>query len=348
MRGIVLAAALAALFGCAAPPPAPAPVPRAGLEAHRHGVHAVAFSPNGQLFASAGLGSDAAADDIAIWKTEAAERVAVLPTFKGVVACLAFSPDGRTLAAGGLDGRIALLDVGTGAERISFTGQHGRVECLAFTFDSLVLVAAVYSEGDQESVEICRWDVTRGVPREKFQAPGTVPPLALSPEGASLASPALGEPAGIRILDVETKAPRMLSRVGVTRGDSMIFSPDGKTLAALHHEDWSPLPNRCPYLYVVDAQTGKIRLRSPRPFDARRGLALSHDGKLLARGVDSGLQLWDLKTMELRVTVSDPPLETEGAELLVFSPDDKTLLSSDGRGLLLLWDVAKLLEARRD
>jgi hypothetical protein len=35
----------------------------------------------------------------------------------------------------------------------------------------------------------------------------------------------------------------------------------------------------------------------------------------------------------------------EGAELLVFSPDDRTLVSSDRRGYLLLWDVPKLTAA---
>lgn len=342
-RGL-LAALVALVAGCkAAPPPAP-PAPRAALQAHPRGVHVVAFSPTGRMFATAGGGTDAAVDDIALWKTEAAERAATFPAVKGVVATLAFSPDGKLLAAGFEDGRIALLDVDTGAERISFSGRAGRVSALAFTFDGKALVSVVPPEGDQEDAEVCRWDVTRGVPREKFAAPGTAPPLALSPEGASLASPALGEPAGIRILDLETKAQRMLSRVGVHRGDSLIFAPDGKSIAAVHHEDWSPLPNRCPYLYLVDAQTGRIRLRSPRPFDARRGLALSHDGKLLARGIDRGFQIWDLKSLEVRATIGDPPLETSGAELLVFSPDDRTLVSTDGGGLILLWDVPRLLE----
>jgi WD40 repeat protein len=298
------------------------------------------------MFATAGGGADPAADEITLWATENAQRVATFATFKGVVASLAFSPDGKLVAAGGVDGRIALLDADTGSERIAFTGQRGRVTCLSFTFDGKQLAAVVCSDGDPEDTEVCRWDVTRGVPREKFQAAGAVPQLALSPEGALLASPALGEPSGIRILDVETKAQRMLSRVGVNRGDSLIFSPDGKTLAAMHYEDWSPLPNTCPYLYVVDAQTGKIRLRSPRPFDARRGLALSHDGKLLARGIDQGFQLWDLKSLEVRATVSDAPLETGGANLLVFSPDDRTLVSTDGAGLLLLWDIHRILEPR--
>ena len=98
----------------------------------------------------------------------------------------------------------------------------------------------------------------------------------------------------------------------------------------------------------MDAQSGRIRLRSPRPFDARRGLAVSHDAKLLARGIDQGLEIWDLKTLEVLSTVIESPQRTEGAEMLVFSPDDQTLVSSDGRGLVLLWDVSRLLESPRE
>ncbi|MBI3857612.1 MAG: hypothetical protein HY293_18175 [Planctomycetes bacterium] len=89
------------------------------------------------------------------------------------------------------------------------------------------------------------------------------------------------------------------------------------------------------------------RHRAPRPFDARRGLTISHDSKLLARGVDNGFQLWDLKLMQVEANVAEPSDRSEGARMLAFSPDDKTLVSTDGRGLLLLWDVARLVPARR-
>src|SRR5262249_37020148 len=159
-----------------------------------------------------------------------------------------------------------------------------------------------------------------------------------------LAWPVAGRPPALRVVNLETKAEKTIPSIELRRGDSMIFSPDGKWLAAVHFEDWSPFPNHCPYLYLIDTQSGRVRLRSPRPFDARRGLAVSHDAQLLARGVDQGLQIWDLKTLELRATVTETLSRSAGAELLVFSPDDRTLVSTDGRGLLLLWDVNRLLD----
>jgi WD40 repeat protein len=347
---LILAFAVVPAAGCASAPPPVRPVPRAVLEAHAREIHALAFSPDGTLFASAGPGTTAGSDEITLWTTAAGERRMTFANYKGIASCLAFSPDGKLLAVGATEGRIALLEIESGAERISFMGRAdrpGRVSCLAFSFDGKALVSVVRFEGDKEDVEVIRWDVTRGAPRETV-ATNAVPPLALSPDGGSLAWPVPGLPSGIAILDLETKVERLLSKVAVHGGDNLIFSPDGKWLAAVHHEDWSPLPNRCPYVYLIDAQTGRIRLRSPRPFDAKRGLAVSHDGKLLVRGVDDGLQIWDLGTLEVRATVSESPQKTEGAEMLVFSPDDQTLVSTDGRGLLLLWDVPRLLEARHE
>ena len=339
-------ALLAAVLGCSSAPLAPRPAPRAILEAHAREIHALAFSSDGTIFASAGGGAaDPAVDEITLWTTATGARRMTFATYKGVAASLAFSPDGALLAVGGTDGRIALLEIDSGAERISFQGRRGRVACLAFSYDGHALVSVVASEGNGENVDVSRWDVTRGVPRESFAVPAT-PPLALSPDGVSLAWPARDEPPGIRVMDLESKAERTMSKIGVTPRDTLVYSPDGQWLAAVHHQGWSPIPNRCPYVYLIDAKTGRIRLRSPRPFDARRGLAVSHDGKLLARGIDAGLQIWDLKTLEVRANVNGSPARTEGAEMLAFSPDDQTLVSTDGRGILLVWDVSKLVDPR--
>ncbi|MBV8881094.1 MAG: hypothetical protein JO332_14085, partial [Planctomycetaceae bacterium] len=64
-------------------------------------------------------------------------------------------------------------------------------------------------------------------------------------------------------------------------------------------------------------------------------------------GVGHGLQLWDLDRREVRTVLDEIP-GGEAVELLVFSPDDKTLVSADTRGRILLWDVARLLEVRRE
>jgi WD40 repeat protein len=346
LRAALLGLGLVAAGACVSPPSpqGPRPSPRVALDAHLREIHAVAFSPDGSLFASAGGGANPAADEITLWTTATGERRMTFADYKGVASSLAFSPDGTLLAVGATDGKITLLEVDSGSERASFSGSAGAVPCLAFTFDGKVLVSVGHQETEEEDITVFRWDVERSAVRSSFR-PGASPPFALSPDGMTLAWVVQGRPSGIWTANLETEHKRLIANAGIVRGDTLVFSPDTKHIAAVHHADWSPLPNHCPYLFVFDALSGRILLQSPRNFDDRRGLAISHDSRLLARGVDGGFQLWDLKALEVRVTVNGPASKMEGAEMLVFSPDDRTLVTSDRRGILLLWDVAKLTGA---
>jgi len=337
-----VAAALALLLaGCSFLPEEEAPLPRALLETGVSVVRALAFSPDGTLFASAGGAEAAGSEEIALWDVATGLRKRTFARRPGRVASMAFAPDSGSLAVGEAEGQIRILDVATGAERTAFSGLGDRVSCLAFSFDGKYLISVV--DGDPY-VEVRRWDVKTGESRDLF-APAAAPPVALSSDGRSLALPSPGDPAGIRVVDLESRSERLLSRIGLVQGDTLLFTPEGRSIAAVHLEDWSPIPNHCPYLYLIDVATGKIQLRSPRPFGVTRGLAVSHDAKLLAHGGGAGLELWDLEHREVRRTIDALPAGNERAALLVFSPDDRTLVATDGKGRILFWDVPGLLKA---
>lgn len=328
--------------GCSFRSPIIPPEPRAVLDALVPELRALAFSPDGLLLASAG-GDESGGDEIALWTVATGVRKSTFTHRTGTISALAFAPDSASLAVGEEDGRIRILDAATGAERVSFAGRPGRVSCLAYSFDGKALITMV--EGDPE-VEVRRWDVRTGESRDLFTPPAA-PPVALAPDGTLLALPSPGDPPGIRVIDLETRKEHLLSRIGLQAGDAMIFTPDSKGVVAVHVEDWSPLPNHVPYLYLLNTGSGRILLRSPRPFGARRAVAVSHSGKLLAHGMGQGLELWELDRKEVRTTLDEIP-DGEAIELLVFSPDDKTLVSADTRGRILFWDVPRLLEIRRE
>lgn len=344
-RSLILFLGVAALAGCATEPPLDAPSPRAVLDAHAREVHALTFSPNGLIFATAGGKTDLDSDEVSLWVTGTGEHRLTFANYRGRVSALAFSPDGKLLAVGGDQGRIVLLEVESGTERLAFTGKSGRVVELSFSFDGKVLVSVSISP--EKQVEIRRWEAATGDTRGTLESESAAV-VSLAPDGGALAWVVSGESPGLRILDIETNKTRTLARIGITPEDPLIFAPDGKWLAAVHREEWNPLPNHCPYLYLVEVATGRVRLRSPKDFGALRGLAVSHDAQLLARGIEGGLELSDLKTLELRATVDESWYRSRGAELLEFSPDDKTLLTSDGRGRVLLWDVARLRRGRKE
>ncbi len=348
---LLIGAALAGLSACAGERVSAVRGPKAVLRGSAERTAAVAFSPDGKTIAGAGKGSESGDGEVKLWTASTGVERAAFSSHTSGVSALEFSADGRRLAVGGRDGRIVLLDAETGARTLSIAGPPGPVLQLTFSFEgnlltSITRVERAPSADEAEpttDVELRRWDLATGEVRGTYTA-RRASAAALSREGRTLARNTLGENGAVRILDFETQKDRTVARVELEGDDPLVYSPDGKWLGAVHRQGWSPIPNRCSYVYLIDATAGQVRLRSPRLPDARRGLAFSHDGKLFARGIEGGLQLWDLATRREIATVANGSGEGQDVDLLAFSPDDRFLVSSDGSGALSLWDVADLLK----
>jgi WD40 repeat protein len=107
----------------------------------------------------------------------------------------------------------------------------------------------------------------------------------------------------------------------------VVFSPDGKTIAAAC-QDRS--------LYLFDTTTSAARVLRGQG-DQVTGLAYAPDGATIATGAWSGdLGLWDLATGTVR------KLHGHGAAVwgLAYSPDGRTLVSGSIDRTVKLWDVA--------
>ncbi|HEY7330475.1 MAG TPA: sigma-70 family RNA polymerase sigma factor [Gemmataceae bacterium] len=118
-------------------------------------VHAVVFSANGKVLASA-----SGHDSIQLWDAQKGEPIRSL---KGAQSgrSLALSPDGQTVAASGKDGNIRLWDVQTGVLKETRKGHSEAIYSLAFSPDGKTLA----STGQDETVRI--WPINQRAAEDK-------------------------------------------------------------------------------------------------------------------------------------------------------------------------------------
>ena len=233
------------------------------LAGHTAIVTSLIFSPDGKTLASGNIDNT-----IILWDVEKQQPIGQpLTGHTGEVYSVAFSPDGKTLASGSADKTIILWD----AEKQQpigqpLTGHTGEVYSVAFSPDGKTLAS-----GSADNTVIL-WNV------EKRQQIGqelkASYPIAFSPDGKILASQG-GR--GIILWDVEKQLPIGHPLTGHTLVvNSIVFSPDGKTLA-------SGSADKTIILWDVEKQQ-PLGQPLTEHTDEVYSVAFSPDGKTLASG----------------------------------------------------------------
>ena len=137
------------------PDPRPTEVPsgpRALAATLTHGsrwltVHAVVFSPDGRLLASAG-----GDETLRLWDPATGQHRRTLTGHARGIWGVAFSPDGRLLASASEDKTVWLWDPATGQHERTLSGHTGPVRSVAFSPDGRLLASA----GDDGTVRLWR------------------------------------------------------------------------------------------------------------------------------------------------------------------------------------------------
>jgi eukaryotic-like serine/threonine-protein kinase len=279
---------------------------------HGGPLHAIAFSPRGDIAATGGEDQTLRAWDVRTGQAR------VLGTQLGVTWAMAFSPDGQYLAVGNGDGHVRLWEPATGQGRL--LGQHeGRVNRLAFSPDGSLLA----SGSDDRTARV--WEPRTGLSLTLHGHTTAVHPIAFTPDGRRLA--ASGYDGTARIYNVSTASGRVLARTGAPLR-TLAVSPKGRHLAAAGTDG---------ALRLIDAATGNVHLlEAANPAGAPKApLAFSPEGTWLAQGSHTGrILLWDAATgLPLRA------LEGHAAPVsaLAFLEAGRQLASADQEGEVRLW-----------
>ena len=299
-------------------------------------INDIKFSPDGTRFA--------VATTIGVWMYDA-QTGKEISLFKGDrqdIKGVAFSKDGRFLVSANSAGGIPRWNATTGELHSIFVKENVRsLNTAVFSADGTKLVSV---SGLHDEIQV--WNLSDGttppiiIDIDPDFKRGQFSSIALSPDRRFLAT-AIHEWKKVYPIQMwnAVTGKRLLTLTGHTRRiKSLVFSPDGKTLAS--GDEYRTIK-----LWNMDTATSHATFKAPISFYA---LSFSPNGKLLASGCyDGNVRLWNAETKQggWQGAISKflPTLtlkgHKDGVSALAFSPDGKMLLSGSDDGTIRAWDT---------
>lgn len=295
----------------------------APFEGHAAPVCCVAFSPDGESFATGG-------DDgtVRIWDTATRRQISQLTGHTGKVYAVSWSSSGASLATAGNDGTARVWDIATGQQRELVTEDPGPVYAIAYSPDERT-AAIAGSDGIVwlAAAVIGPWDRATGLVSTKLAGhTGPVHGVAYSPDGRTVATAGVDGTARLWAAATGKETAQLNPQAGPV--SAVAYSPDGTILATAGLDGTACL---------WDAATGERQVQFTQTSGPVYAVAWSSDGTTLATAGDGTAGLWDAATGQQRLALTGHAGWVEG---IAYRPDGTTVATAGEDGTIRLWDAA--------
>ncbi len=242
------------------------------LDGHSGWISAIAFSPNGQLLASASIDKS-----VRLWNPENGTACGNLEGHMGAVQAVSFSPDGELLATGSDDHTVRLWNMRACTPICTLKGHTSSIKTVAFSSDGQ-LISSLSSGGI-----IRLWEAKSARPCGALEGhTSEVQAVVFSPDGTLLA--AACSDGKVRLWNTKAGTARSTLDGHLSTVNAIAFSPDGRILASGSEDHTVRLWN------AIDGSARSTLQGHSEPI---RGLTFSTDGQMLASISRWEVWLWN-------------------------------------------------------
>lgn len=280
-------------------------------------ISALAFSPNGKLFASGSWDRY-----IKIWDAQTGQLMRNFEAHKSMVTALSFGLDNKTLTSGSWEPRIKIWDAVNGDEiAVMSHAVTEKVTALSYSPDHKLMAVAAF-----DSIRL--FDAEKNFIRAFGGHTNTINEVCFSPDGKRIASASWDRT--VRIWDVATGKCIKTLKGHLANVNSVSFGPDGNTIVSAADDG---------LVRICDGNTGEFKAN----MNMETGItcaALAPDGKYIAGGCTDGkIRIMELLTEK---TVKTFTGHTKPLTKLEFSANGENLASASEDMTIRIWDVTDL------